>query len=403
MDPSNYRNGHSPGKLVQTEFIDVHLVNGRPEQQRIQGHSFVPDPTPGVSELHEHLSGVLGPLEAAANAVGKLDGFFRQTPGGFNIDPWVLFQPLRLREARLSSRIENTVASAREVAIQAHRPAERTEPLEVRNYLRAMNLAAQAPAPMSESRIRALHEELLRDIPDAERKLPGRYRDHQVYIGDERLGFTLARFVPPPAAEVPRLMHDLVLYLREPPAGLSALVALGLAHYQFETIHPFADGNGRLGRLLITLGLCDHGLLEAPLIYPSAYIDANKQVYYDALLAVSERGEWTGWLRFFLETVRSQAIDTTHRMHRLLELREDYRRRVAHRPLSARIDRVIDHLFASPIVTARSLHEAVGGARQTVHNYIDLLVETGILLEITGRKKDQIYEASEVLDMADQD
>ncbi|MCC7387929.1 MAG: Fic family protein [Phycisphaerales bacterium] len=389
--------------MVRAEFVDVQIANGRPEQHHIQGYAFIPNPAPGVPELREHVAEIIGPLEVASNAVGKLDGFFRQAPGGFNIDPWILFQPLRLREARLSSKIENTIASAREVAMQAHRPAERPEPLEVRNYLRAMNLAAQAPAPMSESRIRAMHEELLRDVPDAERKLPGRYRDRQVYIGDERLGFTRARFVPPPAAEVPGLMHDLVVYLREPPRGLSALLALGLSHYQFETIHPFADGNGRVGRLLITLGLCDHGLLEAPLIYPSAYIDANKQAYYDALLAVSERGDWAGWLRFFLETVRSQAVDTTQRMHRLLELRDDYRQRVSHRPLSARIDRVIDHLFASPVVTARSLHEAVGGARQTVHNYIDLLVEAGILLEITGRKKDQIYEASEILNLADQD
>ena len=198
-------------------------------------------------------------------------------------------------------------------------------------------------------------------------------------------------------------MHDLVVYLREPPRGLSALVALGLTHYQFETIHPFADGNGRLGRLLITLGLCDHGLLGAPLIYPSGYIDANKQEYYDALLAVSQDGDWTRWLQFFLETVRSQAVDTTQRMHRLLELRDSFRQRVAHRPLSARIDRVIDHLFASPVVTARSLHEAVGGARQTAHNYIDLLVDASILREITGRKKDQVYLAAEILDMADQD
>ena len=184
---------------------------------------------------------------------------------------------------------------------------------------------------------------------------------------------------------------------------MSALIALGLIHYQFETIHPFADGNGRLGRLLITLGLCDHGLLEAPLIYPSGYIEGHKQEYYDSLLAVSEEGDWARWLTFFLETVRSQAVDTKQRMHRLLELRDDYRNRVAHRPLSARIDRAIDHLFASPAVTARSLHTAVGGARQTVHNYLELLVEAGILNEITGRKKDQVYVASEILELADQD
>lgn len=403
MDLAKYKTGISPGRLVKTEFIDVQLVEGRPEQHHIEGYAFIPNPAPGVDELRKHLTGLTGHLEATSHEVGKLDGFFRQAPGGFNIDPWLLFQPLRLREARLSSRIENTVASAREVAVQIHRSLDRTEPLEVLNYLKAMDMAANAPAPMNESRIRELHRELLRDVPDAERKLPGRYRDRQVYIGNEHLGFTQARFVPPPASEVPRLMHDLVKYLREPPTGLSALIILGLAHYQFETIHPFADGNGRLGRLFITLGLCDHGLLEAPLIYPSGHIDANKQEYYDALLAVSEEGDWSRWLSFFLETVRSQAVDTMQRMHRLLELRDAYRQRVAHRPLSARIDRVIDHLFASPAVTARSLREAVGGANQTVRNYIDLLVEVGILQEITGRKKDQVYIATEILDLADQD
>jgi len=363
----------------------------------------VPDPLPNVGALRDHVTGILGPLEGALTAIGRLDGFFHQHPGGFNVDPWVLFGPLRLREARLSSRIENTVASAREVAVAAHQNLGRSEPLEVRNYLVAMNIAASEGAPLSEAAIRELHRLLLEGVPGAAQKLPGEYRRSQVYIGDDRAGFERARFVPPPAGEVGRLMRDLVLFLREPPGGMTSLLAIGLAHYQFETIHPFADGNGRLGRMLITLGMCDHGLLSAPLVYPSGYIDANKQAYYDALLAVSTEGDWAGWLAYFLEAVRSQAEDTFGRMERLLELRERYRERVSQRPLSTKIDRVIDFLFESPAVTARSLHERVGGAKQTSRNYIEFLVEASILQEVTGRKKGQVYVAPEILAVADQD
>jgi len=342
--------------------------------------------------------------------LGRLDGFFQQAPGGFNVNPWVLYQPLRLREARLSSRIENTVASAREVAGLPYLSTQRIEALEVRNYLNAIELGAKAIGPgederrqITESLIRQLHQSLLRDIPGADRKRPGNYRDRLVYIGDEHLGFERARFVPPPASEVPHLMRELVGFIRRPPEGLPALLAVGMAHYQFETIHPFADGNGRLGRMLITLGLCDRGVLSAPLIYPSGYIDANKREYYDSLLAVSTHGDWGRWLRFFLEAVRSQAVDTLARMKELLRLREDIRSRVAHRSLSARFLSTIDHLFAEPVITAASLNRAVGGGAQTSRNYIDILCYLNVLKEITGKKKGRAYMAWEIIRIADQD
>ena len=310
------------------------------------------------------------------------------------MNPWVLYQPLRLREARLSSRIENTVASAREVAGLPYLSTQRIDVLEVRNYLDAIDLGAKAiglgedePRQITESLIRQLHQRLLRDTPGADRKRPGNYRDRLVYIGDERLGFERARFVPPPASEVPHLMRELVGFMRQPPEGLPALLAVGMAHYQFETIHPFADGNGRLGRMLITLGLCDRGVLSAPPIYPSGYIDANKQEYYDSLLAVSTQGDWGRWLRFFLEAVRSQAVDTLSRMKELLRLREDIRSRAAHRSLSARFLSTIDHLFAEPVITAASLNRAVGGGAQTSRNYIKILCDLDVLKEITGKRR----------------
>jgi Fic family protein len=346
---------------------------------------------------------MFGLLEETLTAVGRLDGFVRQQPGGFNIDPWVLFQPLRLREARLSSRIENTIASARDAALSAHRRFERSEPLEVRKYLEALDVGARASGPLTEARVRGLHRVLMEGVPGARGKRPGEYRAGQVYIGDDDLGFARARYVPPPAEQVGRLMRDLVLFLREPPEGMSTLLVIGLAHYQFEAIHPFADGNGRLGRMLITLGLCDHSLLSAPLVYPSSYIDTNKQEYYGSLLAVSTRGDWGRWLRYFLRAVCFSATDTYGRMVRLLELREAYRERVSRRSLSSRMDRVIDLLFEHPVFTARQLHVRVGGSRQTIRNYIGHLLDAEILEEVTGRKKDQVFAAREVLEAADQD
>lgn len=397
-----FQTGRSPGRLVRTEFQVARAAKGVVQTESLSGWAYVPNPAPSLSELGASVAPLMAPMEEAVAALARLDGFFHQSPGGFNIDPWVLFRPLRIREARLSSQIENTVASAAEVGLAETTEPDRSDAIEVRNYLRALDLAAVRKDLMSEAFIRSLHAQLLEGVPGADRYSPGQYRPGQVFLGDTRRGFANARFVPPPAGEIAPLMHNLVDYMRRPPAGMPALLGVGIAHYQFEAIHPFADGNGRVGRMLMTLSLCDTPLLSVPLIYPSGYIDQHKQAYYDALLGVSTDGDWQTWLLYFLEAVRSEAEGTHGRMLRLLKLRASYLERVADKSLGHRFMKALDALFASPMVSVASLNDIIAGSPQTARNYIDLMVERGILREWRKFEGRSWYIAHEITSLADE-
>jgi Fic family protein len=175
------------------------------------------------------------------------------------------------------------------------------------------------------------------------------------------------------------------------------LVRLGLIHYQFEAIHPFLDGNGRIGRLLITLLLCRSELLSQPLLYLSAYFNAHRQMYYDLLLAVSQEGAWEAWLVFFLRGVASEAQDAVVRAWRMQDLREEYRERFQTARTAARLLQVVDLLFIQPILSASQVEEALGVTAPTAQNYINQLEEAGILREITGQARNRVYRADEVL------
>lgn len=349
------------------------------------------------------LSEVAAELEGAVSAVSRLNGLSEQTPSGFTVNPWVLFRPLRMREARLSSKIENTVSLSHEIALAAIEHVERQEPREVRNYLTAVEASAGIEGPITETDIRGLHQKLLDGVSDPKRTFPGQYRPGEVYIGDERLGFAKARFVPPPAAEVRGLMEQLVAYMRSPPVRLPKLIVAGLCHYQFETIHPFADGNGRLGRMLITLSLCKYGLLDSPLVYPSAAIERTRERYYSALNAVSLRGDWVGWVRYFLGVIRESAEDTLSMTRRLVALRDSLCDRVNDRPLSQHITKAIDFLFEQPVLTPASLHARLGASNQTARNYVRLFEERGIIQRLDDRVQNPRYFAAEMLKISDED
>jgi len=398
MDKSQFTSD-APGQLVRTTFLD--------RGKGVEGWAFVPNAPPSLAEVLERVGasgvGTLLDLQHRVSvAMGLLEGIFRQTPGGVNFNRWVLLRPLRLREARLSSQIENTVASAKEVGLLDIEREGRSESLEVRNYMRAVDMAANTPGPMTETKIRALHTELLRNVPRSEWKNPGRYRDAQVFIGDESLGFEKARFVPPPPHEVPRLMTEFAAYLSNS-SGTPPLLAAGIAHYQFETIHPFSDGNGRLGRMLITLSLCDGSSLTEPLIYPSGYIDRHKQAYYDSLREVSLKGDWGGWLKYFLTAVLTEAEGTRLRAERLLELRQRYVALVGETAMQHRIISAIDFLFERPVLVPSMLRSSIGGTDQTARNYCRNLEDLGVLRKTYQVGKQHVYEAHEILAIAQED
>ncbi len=403
MNPDMFHPESKTGRLVKAQFHKVGTRSGRLEEIHEEGWAFVPGPMPDMDEILAHTGSLWSLQEQATAMLGRLDGSFENVPGGLSINPWVLYRPLRLREARLSSKIENTIASASEIESAVVIPTERDEPLEVQNYFQAIEMGAQSQSPLNETMIRALHKELLSGISDAKKYFPGQYRPLQVMIGDDDQSFSDARFVPPPPGEVDVLMQQLVEYMRNPPAGMPVLFVAAIAHYQFEAIHPFADGNGRLGRMLITLSLCNDSLLSKPLIYPSGYINQHKQRYYDLLLRVSTDGDWGAWLEFFLEVVISESQGTINRIKRLFQLRQDYLGRVGNKSLGKRFTDSVDYLFEQSVFTVKMLHHQIGGTEQTARNYVDLMVECGILEQFGRSAKTKVYMAPEIHMVVDED
>jgi Fic family protein len=229
-----------------------------------------------------------------------------------------------------------------------------------------------------------------------ERGTPGEFRRSQNWIGPPGCTLEEAPFVPPPVHEMKEALNALEKYLHAP-SDLPPLAWLGLLHYQFEAIHPFLDGNGRIGRLLLALLLCMGDLLPEPLLYLSAFFEAHRQAYYDLLLAVSREGAWEAWLTFFLRGVATQAQDAIARSRRLQDLRERYRERFQTARAAGRLLQTVDLLFARPVLTMPQVAEALGVNYATASRYINRLEDAGILREITGQARNRVYRAGEVL------
>lgn len=384
----------APGQLVPITVTDMSAVDHLPRS--IQTWSFLPNPMPDSFPLG---LGLDQRLEAAAQAIGTLNGL-----GTLLANPYLLIRPFLRREAVASSRIEGTIADLRELVL--FEELEETAPPgsdvgEVLNYVQALEYGFQRPADrlVSSAFIRELHQILMKDVRGGDRR-PGSFRDKQVFIGQRGTGVESARFVPPPGAEVPGLMLDLERAIAAP-STLPKLVRIALIHYQFETIHPFEDGNGRVGRLLIPLLLQDWTLLDRPLLYLSDYFERERKAYVDGLLGVSQRGDWVGWIALFLDAVRFQATDAVARSQRLLALREAYRERYQERR-PAKTLAVIDGLFAAPTLTISKVASRLGIPYSSAQNIVNLLLRDGVLIEVTGRKRDRVYLAGEILTSLDQ-
>jgi Fic family protein len=316
-------------------------------------------------------------LSEADAALGRLAGSGRLLP-----DPHLLVNAYITREAVSSSRIEGTQASVTEVFDAAVTgDAKRDDIREVRNYVSALEHGVnrlKEGFPLSLRLITEMHGILLRNVRGQERT-PGEFRRSQNWIGspDNRPG--TARFVPPPVEEMWQALDDWEKYAHDESPRLPLLIRCALLHYQFETIHPFLDGNGRLGRLFIVLYLMDRSRLPAPLLYLSGYFDQHKSDYYDRLQSVRERGEVTEWLLFFLNGVAVQAADAVNRAEQLSDLRETYRARL--RGTSGRAPEVIDLLFASPVLTVRYVQDQLGISQPGATNLLRRLTAHGILRE----------------------
>jgi Fic family protein len=225
---------------------------------------------------------------------------------------------------------------------------------------------------------------------------PGEFRRSQNWIGLPGSTIESATIVPPPVDEMHQALDALEKFIHAP-SDIPQLARAGLIHYQFEAIHPFLDGNGRVGRLLVILLLIEWGLISQPLLYLSAFFEAHRLDYYDRLLAVSQRGEWEKWLLFFFKGVSSQSLDAITRIERLGQLRTTYRERLRTERAAVRLQRTLDVLFERPILNIRQLEATLDVPYRTAQRYIERLEVIGILREVTGQARNRLYRADEII------
>jgi Fic family protein len=268
---------------------------------------------------------------------------------------------------------------------------------EVDNYVKAMGygLGRLQTLPVSLRLVREIHAQLMDNVR-GEHLTPGEFRRSQNWIGPAGCTLQNAPYVPPPTQEMIAALNQLEVFLHTP-SELPALVRVALIHYQFEAIHPFLDGNGRVGRLLITLLLCAWNLLPQPLLYLSVYFEANRQEYYDRLLAVSQQGKWEDWLHFFLMGVSVQSLDAVQRITQLRALYNKYAEQLRTERAAERLLETLDLLFDRPIVTVRQVEGVLGVPYRSASRYVEKLVQLGILREITGQARNRIFRADEIL------
>jgi Fic family protein len=306
------------------------------------------------------------------------------------------------REAVLSSRIEGTRTTLSELFVNEISadltPHELTADLkEVRNYVAALEYGVRrlATLPLSLRLVRELHERLMRGVR-GDHATPGEFRRSQNWIGPQGSTPATATYVPPPVMEMHACLGDWEKFLHE--RDLPPLIQCALMHEQFEAIHPFLDGNGRVGRLLITLFLIERERLSLPLLYLSDYIETHRRDYYELLLRVRTHGDWASWLRFFITGVRETATDAARRSATLLGLREKYRIAMIKSP---RAQQLVDELFRNPYIGASRAQKLLKVSAPTARATIERLCKDGIVEEITGRKWGKLYVARKVLEAID--
>lgn len=374
-----------PGRLVPTPHDCV---------------AFVPDLLPPNIGLDSEIRQA---NECALLALGELRAIIPALP-----NPKLITQPFLRREAVLSSKIEGTHTEIEGLYLYEATARERKtgrgtdtdgDAQEVHNYVVALEhgLGRLAELPVCNRLVKEMHEKLLDGVTRDRGlyKMPGKFRNRQAFIGSSDIH--AARFVAPPWEMIDGLMADLERYINSD-SGQPTLIDLALIHYQFETIHPFADGNGRIGRLLIAVLLAARSILPEPLLYLSAYFERHREKYVKRLWEVSRAGAWCEWIGFFLQGVHDEAVDAVNRARQILALREDYRAQVqSDKGSASSLIELIDCLFRWPALNvtraADQLHMTYPGALKNVKK----LEERGIIEEVTGYSRNKLYLAKPII------
>jgi Fic family protein len=308
------------------------------------------------------------------------------------------------KEAVLSSQIEGTQASISDL-LKAEADLSQIRPSrdvsEVRNYIAAMNLGLQRlpNLPISIRLIKEIHGRLMQGVRGYHQQ-PGETRRSQNWIGPSGSTILSAIYIPPPHIEAEQALGELEKFIHASD-HLPLLIRIGLIHAQFETIHPFLDGNGRMGRLLITLFLCSKDMLQKPVLYLSHYFKANQQEYYERLQRVRDRGDWEGWIKFFLQGVGTVAWQATETARKIVALRENHRQLILDRMGSscASAIKLIEHLYNTPSTTVNGAKEFLGISYPNANKLIYKLCENEILFEATGQSRNRLFFYSPYIDL----
>ncbi|HOP43220.1 MAG TPA: Fic family protein [Flavobacteriales bacterium] len=364
---------------------------GRP-MKTPQGYiAFMPEPINRAYRLDDPK--LQGLVEQATLKLGALDAFGELVP---NIRHFIRLHVVK--EATVSSKIEGTNTNMEEVLMDEHHvdPERRDDRREVNNYVAAMqqSLARMPELPLSSRLLREAHGTLMQGVR-GERKTPGEFRRSQNWIGGASLAD--ATFIPPVWEEVNPLMSDLEQLLHSSNTQLPHVLKAALAHYQFETIHPFLDGNGRIGRLMITLYFVHAGILKQPVLYLSDFFERNRSAYYDNLTRVRTHNDLEQWFKFFLVGVIGTADKATNGLREILRLKQDcLEQRIPSIGIrSTSGPRLLEYLFQQPVVNAEMVSEAIGQTPASAYKLIAAFEQVGILREITGSKWGRIYRFEE--------
>lgn len=379
MNPDDFASSRT-GRLVPT-------VHG--------SHAFLPNPLPPPAI---DLASLVTDVAVAARTLGELSGIGRTVSR-----PHLLIRPLMRREAVASSKIEGTVTTLTDLLlfeVEERSGRNTADTREVMNYVRALEHALQRldNLPVCVRLMKEVHEILLRNVA-SERGASitaGKFREDQNWIGARVIAN--ARFVPPPPQDVIPAMSDLEKYINAMDEDdLPILVHLALIHYQFESIHPFPDGNGRVGRLLIPLILCEKKYMSQPLFYISSYFEKNYGDYIDKMLNVSKANKWEKWIRFFLKAVTESAQEAITKAKKLQDLQREYHCRIQQARSSALLGRVIDHLFEHPAITIPYAAEMLGISYNAAKGNVDRLVQRQVLKESVSYHYPKAYIAEEII------
>lgn len=357
--------------------------------------SFIPEPLNHTFTWDEPAINVL--LEKATLHLGALNSFSQFVP---DIDLFIRMHVIK--EATISSRIEGTQTKIEEALVKKNEinPEKRDDWQEVNNYIKAMNHAIQRmeKLPLSSRLLKECHKILLDNVR-GEHKLPGEFRSSQNWIGGASINDAI--FVPPPYHEVNSLMGDLENFIHNEEIAVPHLIKIAIAHYQFETIHPFLDGNGRIGRLMITLYLINNKIIEKPILYLSDFFEKHKGLYYDNLTAVRIKNDLTQWIKYFLEAINQTSDKASQSLKQIMQLRHDClgNRIIKLGRKVPNAKKLLDHLFTQPILNAQNIAELLNISQVSAYKIISDFVNAGILIETTGFKRNRYFIFKEYLDI----